>query len=128
MVALDMKPIPPTMRKKRRYIAFRVLCKEKLTKRQVVNAVIEESIGFFGENLTSDFGLWIAEFDEKKQQGFLICNRNYKSEVVVALSLIKGVGEVRVSFQVFGVSGTIKALKRKFLKEDTDMQVQRRGH
>jgi ribonuclease P/MRP protein subunit POP5 len=111
-----MKPVPPTLKDKKRYIAFRVYGETAITKREVIDAILDETLGFFGENNTSNFGLWVVEFDEEKKEGFLVCNHKYKGEVITALSLIDSVSQ-RISIQVLGVSGTIKALKRKFLKD-----------
>ncbi len=113
--------VPPTLRPNKRYIAFKVHIEGAIKTRDVISTILREATGFFGENTGGRFGLWLTEFDEEKKQGILSCNRKYKGEVIAALTLIGGVGGVDASFQVLGASGTIKALKRKFLKDGSNM-------
>jgi ribonuclease P/MRP protein subunit POP5 len=113
--------VPPTLRPNKRYIAFKVYLKGPIKTREAVDTILREVTGFFGENTASHFGLWLTEFDEEKKQGVLSCNRKYKGEVIAALTLISAVGSLEASFHVLGASGTIKALKRKFLKDGSNM-------
>lgn len=116
-----MKPIPPTLRPKKRYIAFKVFSSGVVTKKDVIDAILSEAVSLFGEIRTADFGLWILEFNKEQRTGFLVCNHRCKEEVVSSLTLIGSIKRQKVSFQVVGVSGTIKSLKRKFLKDGKDM-------
>jgi ribonuclease P/MRP protein subunit POP5 len=116
-----MKPIPPTLRPKKRYIAFKVFSSGDINKKDVIDAILDEALRLFGEIRTGDFGLWILEFNEEQRTGFLVCNHRCKEEVVTSLTLIGSVRRQKVSFHVLGVSGTIKSLKRKFLKDGYDM-------
>jgi len=113
--------IAPTLRPNKRYIAFIVHTDGPLKTREAVDTILGEATAFFGENLSSRFGLWLTEFDEEKKQGILSCNREHKGETIAALTLIGAVGTTPASFQVLGISGTIKALKRKFLKDGSNM-------
>ncbi len=116
-----MKPVPPTLRAKKRYIAFKVHSEEQVSKKDVTNAILRETVSFYGELSASDFGLWIMDFDEERGAGFLVCNRQFQGEMIACLTLIDIVGREKASFQVLGASGTIKALKRKFLKDGSNM-------
>lgn len=116
-----MKPVPPTLRMKKRYIAFSVHSERRVSKKDVTNAILRETVRFYGELIVSDFSLWIMEFDEDIGTGFLVCNRRFQGEMIASLALIDTVGREKTSFQVLGTSGTIKALKRKFLKDGSNM-------
>ena len=116
-----MKPVPATLREKKRYIAFKALTEGHLAKGQVIGAILDETLRFFGESRASEFALYVMEFNEKSKTGYLICNHRYKGEIIACLALIHSVAQQRVCFQVLGVSGTIESLKRKFLKGNTDM-------
>jgi ribonuclease P/MRP protein subunit POP5 len=116
-----MKPVPPTLRAKKRYIAFKVHSEARVSKKDVTNTILQETVRFYGELSASDFGLWIMEFDEETGDGFLVCNRRFQGDMIACLALIDLVGRENVSFQVLGASGTIKALKRKFLKDGSNM-------
>ncbi len=115
-----MKPVPPTLRMKKRYLAFRICCDEKVSKGEFIAALNQESLKFFGELLSSEFRLWLMDFDETNQKGFLVLNRGYISEVISSLTLISQLKGQKASIHVLGISGTIKNLKRKFLKDNTE--------
>jgi ribonuclease P/MRP protein subunit POP5 len=116
-----MKPLPPTLRGKKRYIAFKIFINGRISKKEVIDAILDEGLRFFGELKMSDFGLWVVECDMDKGVGFLVCNHRHKGEVIACLSLIDSVSHKKASFQVLGVSGTIKSLKRKFLNDGSNM-------
>jgi ribonuclease P/MRP protein subunit POP5 len=116
-----MTPLGSAHREKKRYVAFKVMSEAPLTKKDVTRAILNEALNFFGECRFSDFSLWVEDFDEKSSRGFLICNREFKDEVIACLSLIGSVDMKKASFVVLGVSGTIKSLKRKFLNDALDM-------
>jgi ribonuclease P/MRP protein subunit POP5 len=116
-----MKPVPPTLRAKKRYIAFSVHSEGQVSKKDVTTAILRETVRFYGELMVSDFGLWIMEFDEEKGTGFLVCNRRFQGEMIAGLALIDIVEREKASFHVLGASGTIKALKRKFLNDGSNM-------
>jgi ribonuclease P/MRP protein subunit POP5 len=116
-----MKPLPPTLRAKKRYVAFKVHSEEQVSKKDITNAILRETVSFYGELSASDFGLWIMDFDEETGACFLVCNHRYQGEMIACLTLIDIVEQKKASFQVLGASGTIKALKRKFLKDGSNM-------
>jgi ribonuclease P/MRP protein subunit POP5 len=116
-----MKPLPPTLRGKKRYIAFKLFVSGHVSKRELIDVILDEGLKFFGELKMSEFGLWVLEFDVDKGVGFLVCNHRYKGEVIACLSLIDSVSHNNASIQVLGVSGTIKSLKRKFLNDGSNM-------
>ena len=115
-----MKPVPPTLRMNKRYLAFQIYHSGKVTKSEFIVAVTQESLRFFGELQSSKFGFWLIDFDETNQKGFLVYNREYTSEVISSLTLISQLNGQKASIHVLGISGTIKNLKRKFLKDSTD--------
>ncbi|RMF88830.1 MAG: ribonuclease P protein component 2 [Methanobacteriota archaeon] len=109
------------MRMKRRYIAFRIHSAGAVAKKDFVHALLDEMLAMFGERLTAEVGLWVLDFDERRRRGFLTCSHRYVGEVIAAISLIHRLSGARASVEVLGVSGTIRSLKRKFLKEDGEI-------
>lgn len=110
-----MKILPHHLRSKKRYVGFEVYGERPLTRDEVTRAIWHEVLAFLGENATSELNLWVLGFDEKSQRGFLTCSHVRVGEIKALLSLIGAVNGKRAMFHVLGVSGTIKALKRKFL-------------
>ncbi|MFQ5975906.1 MAG: Rpp14/Pop5 family protein [Candidatus Hydrothermarchaeales archaeon] len=108
-----MTLLHPTLRVKKRYIAFRVHSDAQVKREEVVGAIWHTVLGFLGEKAASELDLWIKDFDH--QQGFLVCNRKKVGDVIGCLTLVNETSHKKASIEVLGVSGTLKALKRKFL-------------
>ena len=54
-------------------------------------------------------------YDAESRRGMVRCGHTQLGKIKEALSKIEEIGGKRVSLNVLGVSGTIKAAKRKFL-------------
>jgi ribonuclease P/MRP protein subunit POP5 len=98
-------------------VAFRVFSQEPVTREEVVRAIWRESAGFLGENRLSELELWVLDYDGEKQQGFLTCTHRGVEVVKACLTLISAAQEKKIMVHVLGVSGTVKALNRKFLNK-----------
>jgi ribonuclease P/MRP protein subunit POP5 len=113
------KPLPPSLRSRRRYIAYQVISEEKFIFQDFVNSIWHSLLNLLGELGTSEADIWIARdtYDEKKQAGIIRCSHDKVEHVRVALSLIERIGDARVLVKVLGISGSIKATKMKFFEE-----------
>lgn len=113
------KPLPPSLRGRRRYIAYQVISEEKLLPDDMFNTIWHTVLNFLGEHGTSKTNMWIVKesFDEKNQSGLIRCSHTSVEHVRASLALIERIGDVRVVFKVLGISGTIKAAKMKFFGE-----------
>ncbi len=114
-----IKILPSSLREKKRYVAFRTCSEQPLKREEVVRAIWNEVLAFFGENAASEINLWVMNFEEASQKGFLVCSHREVGKVKAALALVSMVNGKKVFLQTLGVSGTIKALKRKFLNRKT---------
>lgn len=114
-----MIKLPPTLRDKKRYIAFRINSDVIVKRSEVVGAIWYTILDFLGEQAASDLGFWIKDFDN--QQGFLVCRHNKVGEVIGSLTLVNEISNRKASITVLGVSGTLKALKKKFLNTPVEV-------
>ena len=114
-----MTLLPPTLRGKKRYIAFRVHSDAPVKRDEVVGAIWHTVLSFLGEREASNLNLWIKDFDN--QQGFLVCSHKKTGEVIGCLTLVDEISHRKASIQVLGISGTLKALKRKFLNTSIEV-------
>lgn len=110
-----MKRLSSSLREKKRYIALEVEGDEPVRREDLVRGIWEEIIGLLGEVQASELSLWISDFDEKTQRGFLVCRHTGVEKLEAALAMVGELGGRRVHLRVLGIAGTIKALKRKFL-------------
>ena len=60
----------------------------------------------------SSFSMHILRetYDPKKQIGIIRCNQKSVPKVVAGLGLISRIGDIRVTFKILKISGTIKSL------------------
>ncbi len=111
------KTLPPTMRDKHRYIAFQVIGERPFKKEEVRKAVWDTCLSALGTLGSARAKPWLIKFDEKSQTGIIRVDRKHVEEVQFALTLIVEINGSYAIFRTFGVSGTIKRLKMKFLKK-----------
>ncbi len=120
---MKLKILPPTLRNKKRYITFEAISTIPLTREDVISVVWESSLNFHGENKTSKFELWIMKIwncksfnDKTITKGIIQCNRKEVESVRASISLINKFKGRPVVFHTLGISGTIKAAIKKFIK------------
>ena len=113
------KHLPPTLRSRKRYIAFQVITEDKVLLNDVFNSIWHSLLNFLGEYGVANAGIWIskANYDEAKKLGIIKCNHTSVEHVRTSLALIQRIGDSRAIVKVLGVSGTIKAAKKKFFGE-----------
>jgi len=108
-----MKVLPPTMREKRRYIAFEVISQESVEYSDLEAAVWNVILDFLGERGVSKTSAWLLKdsWNQNKQTGIIRCNHLSVQNVIASLGLIDRLGDNRISFKILKVSGTIKSIK-----------------
>lgn len=109
------KPLLPTLRERNRYIAFELISDSRFKREEVVKAVWNTVLRFLGESGASKTSLWLMDWSEEKQSGILKVNHNSVDEVRAALALLKDINKVNCIPHVFGVSGTVKKTREKYL-------------
>lgn len=109
-----VRGLPPSLRGRKRYIAFKLISEEKVDARMLSRELNQSMISLFGECFTAGSMLKLEHFDGEK--GILRCRREYLNQVIIALTLLREVGGVKVVPLTLGVSGTLKSCKRKYVE------------
>jgi ribonuclease P/MRP protein subunit POP5 len=107
-----MRPRPPAMRTKRRYILARILPYEvQVDQKQVYLAVIEAATSLLGD-AASGLAQPAVVFCEG---GYVVvrCRRGTEKDIAVALATVTAVGDERIALRTVATSGTIHALRRR---------------
>ncbi len=112
---MKIKALPPALRMRKRYIAFRVESDTAFKREEVVKAILSSALGAFGELRVAEANITVLDFDEEEQQGFLVCTHTSVPLAIASLSMVSEIAGERVHLRPLGTSGTVKALKRKFL-------------
>ena len=105
--------LKPSMRIRRRHVLFGVISDDEVKKSEVIKEILVSCLRFLGELKASELYLWISEYDENSKVGILTCSRDNLSSVIAAITLINKINNKKAAVITLGVSGTIKALKRK---------------
>jgi len=108
-----LKIFLPSLREKDRYISFQVISEESITYDDLEQAIWNTMLDFFGELGVSKTSLWIVKnlYDPEKQVGVIRCNNKSVPQVLAGLGLISRLGDIRVTFKILKISGTIRGLK-----------------
>ncbi|RLI84452.1 MAG: ribonuclease P [Archaeoglobales archaeon] len=106
-----MKGLPPSLRRRYRYIAFEVISECKLNGSKLFEVFKETMLSLFGE--MKPLGLELKYFDGRR--GILRCYREALKDVKFGLNLVSNVENSRVVVVILGVGGTIKSCLRKFI-------------
>jgi len=108
----------PSLRDKKRYITFRLHSEKPVSYSEMKDAVLGSIAGWLGENGLSAASPRIIRnlWNEKRQEGWLSVSHRAVDGVMMSLALVRQIGEMRATFQVLRVSGTIKSGKSKMPK------------
>lgn len=111
--------LSPTLRERRRYMAFQVLTKADIPPSDVAGAIWHSILNFLGELGTAQSEVWLVKsvYDEKNKMGLVRCGHTAVEHVRAALALVGRIGDVPVTIKVIGISGTISAARKKYFGE-----------
>ncbi|MFH1787156.1 MAG: Rpp14/Pop5 family protein [archaeon] len=111
---MKVKRLPPTLKKRQRYVVFEVAGEETFKKEEVYKSLASTGIKALGEIGFAGLGFWLTDFDENKQKGILKINHDQKDQAKALLALASTVNGKPARFSSMGVSGTIKKAKKKW--------------
>ncbi len=104
----------PTLRDKKRYLAFEVSSPQAITRQQLISEIFNSVHSLFGDTGCSEMNPRLMSFEGR--YGILRCAREKTRQVRAALACINNVKGIRVSIAVLGISGTIKGATEKFIQ------------
>ena len=114
--------LPPTLRERRRYLAFELISEREIDKRELLKEIRDSVYSLYGDTGASESKMWLIEYgkdedaeggtDRCRGVGILRCAHNKVEEVRAALACIHSASGVRLGIRVIGISGTIKGASR----------------
>lgn len=123
-----LKILPPTLRDKKRYISFEVICQGHLNREDVISMVLDGSLYLHGSCGTAKSDIWVVKFfecpyknnddgaNEHRMKGILRCRRGEVDSVTAVLPTITKFRGKSIVFHTLGISGTIKSATKNFIK------------
>ncbi len=110
--------IPPTLKDNRRYIAFRLLAKQRFTQNQVFQAIKQTVLSYIGEKGYAHASFDIVDYNQEKMEGIARATDLTVDDIVFALTLLTDIQGRRAGIVVLGVSGTVRKAKQKYLGKE----------
>ncbi len=105
----------PTLREKKRYIAFEVISERAVTRHEMWEEISGSVCSLFGDRGASEINAGLLSFDG--QHGLLRCERERTTEARAALACIYNARNGRISIAVLGISGTVRGAMEKFIQQ-----------
>ncbi len=105
----------PTLRDKKRYMAFEVLSEITITRAELAKEIASSAGSLFGDSGCSGMNLGLLSYDGK--YGIIRCARGKTEETRAALACITRVQGVRLSILILGISGSIRGVMEKFIQQ-----------
>lgn len=112
-----MKRLLPSLRAKKRYLAFELISEKPVSRGDIVKEVISSASSLLGDITTSDCDIRVLGFEAGK--GIIQCSHTRVKETRAALATLTRVNGKRATLHVLGASGTVKRATEKFLKDYT---------
>jgi len=116
---MKFKTLPPTLREKKRYIAFTVESDYEFSGEEIKSLFLRSTLSLLGEVGVSRLSLRIL----KATKDYLIvaCNHRHVQDVIACGALISEHREKKLHLVARGVSGTLRALHKKFLSRSKEI-------
>ncbi len=108
-----MKPLPPTLREKRRYILARIAPRWHVSgdTRLLHQAVMEATTSLWGDAEAAQ--IQPAVVFQQGDCAIVRCRRGTEQQLAVAMATIHRIGENAVAVRTIATSGTIRTLKER---------------
>ncbi|WP_304124416.1 Rpp14/Pop5 family protein [Methanosphaera cuniculi] len=115
-----LKILPPTLREKKRYIAFNLYSQNKVAKDTLIPYLWNTIINLYGEIHASKINIWISDFNFiefkdniNKYTVIVKCQRGYEDDFITMLNTLTYFKGKRIVADIIGISGTIRAIRKK---------------
>ncbi len=111
--------LPPSLRERRRYLLFEVLCEREIDKRELLKEIWDSLYSLYGDVGASESKVWLIEYHKREDTnsssggvGILRCAHDKVEEVRASLACIHSINDARIGIRVIKISGTIKGVTR----------------
>jgi ribonuclease P/MRP protein subunit POP5 len=104
-----LKPLAPTLREKKRYVAIEVLTEGPAAFSDLSRALGEAFLGLFGEMGAAHAGIWLLpeRYDAGRKQGIVRVSHAAADHLRAALTFITSVGGKPATVRSLGASGIL---------------------
>jgi len=114
-----LKPLLPTLKERKRYLAFEIVSDNKIGDfRTVSKEIMDKSFEFLGVLGVAKAGIQILPkfWNPGLQRGIIRVSHKHVDELKAALMFIKKIDNKEVILKSVGVSGILNKAKERYLK------------
>ena len=112
---MKIKPILPSLREKKRYLAFEIISQAPVSFTSANNAIYDNCFSYIGELGMSRAGVLILNDKYKNNKGIIRVNHKNVDNLKSSLMIIKDINKQDVIVRTLGVSGILKKANEKFI-------------
>ena len=110
-----MRGIPPSLRYRKRYIVFGVICETRIREQELIKELWRNLVSLFGEDGSAGSQMWLEKFVNGK--GIVRCAHEFVEKIKIAILTLNKIEGKNVLPVIYGVYGTLKKAEEKLLKE-----------
>ena len=104
-----------TKRVRKRYLALRVESDQPVNERALMDAVWNAVLQLFGEYGASQTNVNLIKYDPQRNYAVVRCSHTALERVRACIASITEINGKPAAIRVIGVSGTLRALRKKVL-------------
>jgi len=109
-----MKILPSSLREKKRYIAFEVICEsEPVDRKALLDEIFFATQTLLGDVGSSEIGYRLMDFNGSR--GIMKVNHNAVELARAAIATVCTIKGSRATIRVLGIAGTIRAATEKYI-------------
>jgi ribonuclease P/MRP protein subunit POP5 len=109
-------PLLPSLKEKKRYVAFEVVSKEKFNFNHVKKTVDEALFKYIGLLGTSKAGMQLLPEKYQNNRGLIRINHKFTNHIKAAFTLIDKINNKKAVVRSLGTSGILKKAVNKYLR------------
>ena len=120
MVKTKIKPLLPSLREKKRYLAYEVISESRFYDAFAVNkAILEAAKDFLGISVMSRAGILPIndKWNAALQRGIMRVNNKHVDDLKASLIFVKNIEGKDAIVRSVGASGILRKAQQKYLKE-----------
>jgi len=113
-----LKPLLPTLKEKKRYLAFEIISNSKIKAfSEISKAIWSSTLSFAGTKGAARMGMWVfpEKYNPEKQRGLIRVSHRSLDELKASLALIKNIEEQTVIVRSIGASGIMEKAEQKYV-------------
>jgi len=108
-----LKPLLPTLKEKKRYLAFEIISKDQIKQfSEVSESIWAATLGFLGTSGTADLGINVITYDFESKKGLIRVSHKGLDQLKASIMFIKNIEKKPVIVRSIGASGILAKAKK----------------